>query len=795
MASSTNPYAPRVNVQCPSNNSEIFRTFFPQNQTLHPEEQAYVQGRQPQILDAWRSWIQGPEIGYNMSQFQSDSYPSVGMAISGGGFRASLFGAGVLNAYDARNTTAKALGTGGLYNVATYVAGASGGSWAVASQLFNPGAESYYDLVLGGGNGDEQGWLLDINVAFPNGDNFLDSKNEEFYGAIVANAKAKGETSLPISVTDIWAGLLSYHFLNGTTRDNFFTTTNATHGAGILWSDIPNSPLFQSRTIPFPVVISDSRSPSSDGERPSLEDVVYEISPFEFGSWDPTLSSMVNLKFAGTNLNEGTPANSTSCVTGFDQAAYIIGTSSNLWDSAAFILTSEAGSVTSLLGPLGDALDKLIAKIVSNGEDTALWPNPFAGLNKGVFLDALSTNLHLDDGGENAENVPIEPLMLKPRNVDVVVAIDSTAETTLGTKHNFPNGTAMNTAATRLRTILSKTHQQAPPIPPDFAITGNNLHVSFFGCDPTQDPPEFPLIIYVPNSPPCTGDSPVTNTGAFQLSYSAIHQQQFFNQTFLGATCGFVPNTTSIDINFPSCLKCAAIDRARLTTTPPIQRSAICQQCFDRYCFNPADPPSNKDFPGRQFILVDPTPSTLSKVQAFIQKHGVPLFVVLGIVLVLSFGLCGFCAYRRKKTREEKIQIVRKYGWGALAGVERLEASNKKRGFFNKFTFMKDFNRKGKYKHLNEEYDVSMTTPEPSSNEINGRSSWIVPKTPFSPKTVTPSNPFADMTPDGATHEHELADLPVLMKDYPAHAVGERVSSPMKYDDPYEDEEEFNPYK
>lgn len=126
MADKPNLYAPQVNVQCPSDNSQLFRTFFPQNQTLHPEEQAYVRNRQPQILSAWQEWIQGTEVGYNMSQFPLDSFPTVGFALSGGGFRASLFAAGVLNSYDARNSTTKSLGTGGLYDVATYIAGASG---------------------------------------------------------------------------------------------------------------------------------------------------------------------------------------------------------------------------------------------------------------------------------------------------------------------------------------------------------------------------------------------------------------------------------------------------------------------------------------------------------------------------------------------------------------------------------------------------------------------------------------------------------------------------------------------
>lgn len=75
-----------------------------------------------------------------------------------------------------------------------------GGSWVFASQLFNPNSKSFFNLVLGSeeGDQDEQGWLLDIDVAFPNGENFLDSKNEKYYGAIVANTKAKAATSMQV---------------------------------------------------------------------------------------------------------------------------------------------------------------------------------------------------------------------------------------------------------------------------------------------------------------------------------------------------------------------------------------------------------------------------------------------------------------------------------------------------------------------------------------------------------------------------------------------------------------------
>lgn len=49
-----------------------------------------------------------------------------GIAISGGGLRASLYGAGVLSAIDNRNSST----AGGLWQLASHLSGLSGGSWS-----------------------------------------------------------------------------------------------------------------------------------------------------------------------------------------------------------------------------------------------------------------------------------------------------------------------------------------------------------------------------------------------------------------------------------------------------------------------------------------------------------------------------------------------------------------------------------------------------------------------------------------------------------------------------------------
>ena len=52
----------------------------------------------------------------------------------------------------------------------------------------------------------------------------------------------------------------------------------------------------------------------------------------EFGSFDPKLSAMMNLSYAGTHLNNGQPDNDTACVTHFDQAGFIMGSSASLFN-------------------------------------------------------------------------------------------------------------------------------------------------------------------------------------------------------------------------------------------------------------------------------------------------------------------------------------------------------------------------------------------------------------------------------------------------------------------------------
>ena len=213
LKSSPEDYAPNINQTCPDvTTAPLVRVFPPTNQTLHPEEERYVAERLSTVVTpAWHDWLgDGSGIGYDMNAFNGSLSAKIGIAISGGGYRAAQYGAGVLSALDARNESAKAAGTGGLLQVASYLTGlsgestardwddgvssaselmtATGGSWITGSLLFNdfPTVEH---MVFG--NDQLSGWLLDIDLATPDGLDLFSDKNQYFFGGLLWSVIAK----------------------------------------------------------------------------------------------------------------------------------------------------------------------------------------------------------------------------------------------------------------------------------------------------------------------------------------------------------------------------------------------------------------------------------------------------------------------------------------------------------------------------------------------------------------------------------------------------------------------------
>ena len=121
----------------------------------------------------------------------------------------------------------------------------------------------------------------------------------------------------------------------------------------MLFSSLRNTQSMQNFQIPLPIIVSNHKPVDESAANPSnvpvsgatyvpLSAPVYECSPFEFGSFDPQLSAFIPSEFLGTSLNAGNPfiASSVikaaqtdpknSCVRGFDQLSFIMGSSATV---------------------------------------------------------------------------------------------------------------------------------------------------------------------------------------------------------------------------------------------------------------------------------------------------------------------------------------------------------------------------------------------------------------------------------------------------------------------------------
>ncbi|KAG7446364.1 phospholipase B [Guyanagaster necrorhizus] len=653
---SVDDYAPKVNQQCPDiTNTDFIRAFTPSNQTLHPQEAEYIRTRNSTVISpAWLDWLgNGSQLGYDIGRFQGH-FPTIGIAIPGGGLRSAQFGAGALNALDARNDTAKSIGTGGLLQVSSYIAGLSGGSWVTGSLFFN-NFPTINDLVFGNGD-DLAGWLLDLPFATPDGTDIFSDNNQYFFGSILWSIMAKANAGVDTSITDPWSRMISYHFLNQTDRMNFFTNDTG-HGAGQLWSHIPDIPAFQNHQFPFPLVVADSRPVGSNLTTTlDLDAVVYEITPFELASYDPNLSAAVNLSFAGTHLSNGKPENGSACVSGFDQAGFVMGSSASLFNQILdFARNTLNGFSSDDSSGILYVLSRQLQEVRTRADDVANWPNPFNGIKSDTFVDSDKDWLELIDGSSNQENIPYGPLFVKVRGLDVIVTLDSSADQV----NDWPNGTGLLFSAKRQANQLLPSHQQFPPIPqtPEaFIDAGVNLRPTFFGCDPVQDPQEYPLVIYIPQAPPFNGDDPVINSATFRLTYTQKHTRLFLDQVFNNTISGFTPNTTLADPDFPICLQCASVDRARykVSSNATIARSSICEQCFKQYCYDPQNPPSVSELPDRKYTFVDPDPQGLDKITTFLSQSKFKLIGgLVGLAAFMGLLVGGLIWWRKR--REKKL--------------------------------------------------------------------------------------------------------------------------------------------
>ncbi|GJN92194.1 hypothetical protein Rhopal_005224-T1 [Rhodotorula paludigena] len=405
-------YAP-IRVDCPSD-SILSDAGNPLEgtQQLPQGEQDYISRRRSQVLpNQWQAYLQDNatgSTGYDAVQIaqQQPNLQVPGIAVSGGGLRASLFGAGTISALDNRNSST----AGGLLQLATYLTGLSGGSWTVTSIALND-LEPIYSLVLGINDSTSGGWLLDRDILAPGGIISF-GNNGDYYDTLEADVRAKADAGFPISLTDLWGRALSYHFLNETNEDNFYSTS-APHDQGTLFSAIKYTQNFQSAAMPLPILVTTSRvSEESQQANDSttvipLENVGFEISPYSFGSFEPGLAAYIPTEYLGTQLDNGQPTN--RCVQYFDNAGFAMGSSASLFNAVqeSFAGAAFADVISYLLQAITD-LDPPEGSV----DLVANYPNSFMNYNPSTgysFQSAGNEILQITDGVSPQLASPLSP--------------------------------------------------------------------------------------------------------------------------------------------------------------------------------------------------------------------------------------------------------------------------------------------------------------------------------------------------------------------------------------------------
>lgn len=327
----------------------------------------------------------------------------------------------------------------------------------------------------------------------------------------------------------------------------------------------------------MPILVADERSPGDTII--SLNATVFEFNPFEMGSFDPTTYGFAPLKYIGSNFSGGSLPQSQGCVAGFDNLGFIMGTSSSLFNQIFLSLDSFSG--------IPDILKNAIASVLKSVGDDAndiadYTPNPFLGYHNSTNPSATHKRLTLVDGGEDLQNIPFNPVIQPMRNVDVIFAVDSSADTVEAENpsQNWPNGTAIVATYERANTdIMNRTSFPYIPGQDTFVALGFNNRPAFFGCNSsnvTEGDNIPPLIVYLPNTPYVFWSNQSTFN---KLDYTIAERNAMVQNGYDIVTQA--NSTRSGASDWPTCVACAVLSRSLERNGEGIP--AACQQCFTEY--------------------------------------------------------------------------------------------------------------------------------------------------------------------------------------------------------------------
>lgn len=484
--------------------------------------------------------------------------PKIGIAVAGGGYVAMFAGAGMVAAMDDRTVGAKEHGLGGILQASSYLSGLSGGSWMVGTLALNnwTSVQSIID------NTPKKNSIWDIthSIVAPGGIHILQTTARFFN--LFRMAAQKRFRGFDITVTDIWGPALAYNFMPSLPNG----------GSGTLWTDISNYDPFVNAEMPLPIILAEARNVGET--KIDTSSTIIEINPWELGSWDRSLNAFFDLRYIGTKVSNGKPLPNRVCYTGLDQASFLMGASSNVFNQ----------HMTGLVWQIFTRFVSIFTGGLEN--DVAVLVNPFKDSQYTApdYKQKLSSNsiLALSDGGSDLEGIPLNPLIQKKRELDAIFALDL-----WGYTDSLPSGGTIG--ITYNRQFTSQGNNTVLPQVPDeatFGKEGLNQRPVFFGCYP-EDLTEYdqvpPVIIYIPNR-----DLSYPPQNILKLAYTPTERIKAIRNGFESATAN---NLTQYK-DFNACVGCAVMKRKQEKLG--LRLPSECETCFKELCWRPPSASSPK---------------------------------------------------------------------------------------------------------------------------------------------------------------------------------------------------------
>lgn len=546
--SPTGSLAPGI-VSCPN------KTLIRAANGISEEEKTWLEGRDRVTNANLIKFLESKLENFDASNFVENASRPIRLAIgvSGGGWRAALVSAGQLAAFDDR--TRGDSGLAGILQSATYLSGLSGGNWLTGTLAMNNFTSIQQILDEG------EIWNLESSALNPQWDlNYT----AEYYKTIRQDLDDKKKAGFPVTTSDTWGRVTSYTAF-AKMKD---------HGVSMCFSDLQNFDVFKNHEMPMPFSLIINREPNSFivGKNAT----VLEVNPFEFGSWDPSLRQFTPIKYLGTELDDG--VDNGTCVAGFDNAGYLMGTSSSLYNLYHDFLDNL--NLTAIPESVRETAKSLFKYAYDKETQYAfLEPNPFYNSHLGYAEDIVKNEtLFMADGGEDGESIPFHPLIQPSRGVDVVFGLDNGQDRPEG----WPNGTTL--INTFERQFSKQGTGKFPYVPDQQTLLNLNMTAkpAFFGCDAknltsiSEKGHDVPLVIYLANRP----FSFWSNTTVMKLNFQEWEKRGMIQNGYETAT----RLNGTLDSDWPTCVACAIIRREQ--ERQGIEQSDQCKECFEEYCWN-----------------------------------------------------------------------------------------------------------------------------------------------------------------------------------------------------------------